>query len=209
MAMKSAEQNRRKTPEGKAEQKRVMDDQVRFLKSWIEHPLKTGAVAPSSKELAAAMAEVIDPAVPGPVIELGPGTGVVTEAIIARGIAPERIVAIEFNADFIPHLESRCPGVRFLHGDAYAVASLVRAVTQETAAATVSSLPLFTEPSEKRIAMVTDCFWLMHPNAPFIQFSYALVSPVPKKVHGMTHHISDWVLKNVPPARVWTYRRQI
>lgn len=209
MVTKSATRNRRKTPEEKAEQKRVIDDQVRFLKSWIEHPLKTGAVAPSSKELAAAMAEVIDPAVPGPVIELGPGTGVVTEAIIARGIAPERIIAIEFNADFIPHLQARCPGVRFLQGDAYAVASLVRAVTADKAAAVVSSLPLFTEPTEKRTAMVMDCFWLMHANAPFIQFSYALVSPVPKKIHGMTVHISDWVLKNVPPARVWTYRRKV
>lgn len=191
----------------KAEHKRVLDDQVRFLKSWIEHPLKTGAVAPSSKELAAAMAEVIDPNLPGLVIELGPGTGVVTEAIVARGVAPERIVAIEYNKDFIPVLEARCPGVRFLHGDAYEVGALVSALTRERCAAVVSSLPLFTEPPTKRQRMVEACFDLMHPGAPFIQFSYALVSPVPKKIRGMNVHISDWILKNVPPARVWTYRR--
>lgn len=202
MPTKSAQRRSTATP------KRVLDDQVRFLKSWIEHPLKTGAVAPSSKELAAAMAEVIDPSVPGLVVELGPGTGVVTEAIVARGVAPERIVAIEYNPDFVPLLQERCPKATFLHGDAYDVAERLRErASDHKVAAVVSSLPLFTEPAEKRIRLVTDCFGLMAPGSPFIQFSYALVSPVPRKIRGMTVRTSDWVLVNVPPARVWTYRR--
>jgi phosphatidylethanolamine/phosphatidyl-N-methylethanolamine N-methyltransferase len=190
-----------------ARRKTQFDDQVRFLRSWIENPLKTGAVAPSSPELAAAMAEVVDPTVPGMVIELGPGTGVVTKALVDRGIAPERILAIEYNHDFVPLLASRFPGAVIRQGDAYDVAAVARSVTSEKIAAVVSSLPLFTEPAPKRVRMVTDCFDLMHANAPFIQFSYALVSPVPKRIPGMQINISDWVLKNVPPARVWTYRR--
>lgn len=186
---------------------RALDDQVRFLKSWLGNPLKTGAVAPSSKYLARAMAEMVDPSLPGPVIELGPGTGVVTEALIECGVAPERIIAIEFNPDFVKLLKSRFPAATILQGDAYAVEAAVRAVTSEPAAAVISSLPLFTEPPARRIGMVEGSFGLMHAGAPFIQFSYALVSPVPKSVKGMSIQISDWVLKNVPPARVWTYRR--
>jgi phosphatidylethanolamine/phosphatidyl-N-methylethanolamine N-methyltransferase len=191
----------------RAEHHRVIDDQVRFLKSWIENPLKTGAVAPSGKHLARAMAQVIDPADPGPVIELGPGTGVVTEAIVERGVDPSRIVAIEFNPDFAKLLRQRFPTATILDGDAYAVASLFGALGGEPAVATISSLPLFTEPPGKRVAMVMDCFHSMRPGSPFIQFSYALVSPVPKMIHGMRVDTSDWILKNVPPARVWTYRR--
>jgi phosphatidylethanolamine/phosphatidyl-N-methylethanolamine N-methyltransferase len=186
---------------------RGLDDQVRFLKSWIEHPLKTGAVAPSGKPLARALAGAIDISVPGPVIELGPGTGVVTEALIERGLPQERILAVEYNPDFVTLLRKRFPRATILNGDAYAVGDIVREVTRERCAAAVSSLPLFTQPPEKRVRMVTECFDLMAPGGPFVQFSYALVSPVPKNIPGMTVSISDWILLNVPPARVWTYRR--
>lgn len=186
---------------------RGLDDQVRFLRSWIEHPLKTGAVAPSGKHLARALAAAVDLSVPGPVIELGPGTGVVTEALVERGLPQERILAIEFNPDFVTLLRKRFPRATILNGDAYAVGDLARTVTNEKCAAAVSSLPLFTEPPEKRVRMVTACFDLMAPGSPFVQFSYALVSPVPKHIPGMVVSISDWILLNVPPARVWTYRR--
>lgn len=188
-------------------QLRALDDQVRFLRNWLENPLKTGAVAPSSKHLAKAMAAVVDPDLTGPVIELGPGTGAMTEALIKRGVAPERIIAIEFSRDFVPLLAKRFPGATILQGDAYALREKVRSLTEDKACAVVSSLPLFTEPPARRIRMVTDAFDLLHPGAPFIQFSYALVSPVPRSITGMTVEISDWILKNMPPARVWTYRR--
>ncbi len=51
------------------------EDEARFLRSWLERPLVTGAVTPSSRMLARTMASYVDPRVPGPVIELGPGTG--------------------------------------------------------------------------------------------------------------------------------------
>jgi len=191
----------------KPAQLRALDDQVRFLRSWFGNPLKTGAVAPSSKHLARAMAAAVDIEIPGPVIELGPGTGAMTEALIARGIAPERIIAIEFSRDFVPLLAKRFPGATILQGDAYALKERIRAITGDKACAVISSLPLFTEPAPRRVRMVSDAFDLMHAGAPFIQFSYALVSPVPRTIAGMTVEISDWILKNVPPARVWTYRR--
>lgn len=187
---------------------RALDDQVRFLRNWLENPLKTGAVAPSSKHLARAMAAVVDVDMTGPVVELGPGTGAMTEALIARGVAPERIIAIEFSADFVPLLAKRFPGATILHGDAYALKERVQAISQDKACAVISSLPLFTEPPARRMKMVADAFDIMHPGCPFIQFSYALVSPVPRTITGMTVEISDWILKNVPPARVWTYRRR-
>ena len=69
-----------------------LDDEVRFLRSWIERPLTVGAVTPSGKILARAMARYVDPNSTGPVVELGPGTGPVTEALVAAGVDPSRLV---------------------------------------------------------------------------------------------------------------------
>jgi phosphatidylethanolamine/phosphatidyl-N-methylethanolamine N-methyltransferase len=185
-------------------------DEVRFLKNWIDKPLITGAVAPSSPQLARAMAAYVDPARPGFVVELGPGTGVVTQALIERGVAPERIVSIEYNGDFCSLLRQRYPGVHFVHGDAYRMPQAIADIVGDEPrplAAVVSSLPLFTRPLPERVRLLDESFARMEPGAPFIQFSYALVSPVP---HGATRfemERSNWVVRNLPPARVWVYRR--
>ena len=68
-----------------------LDDEVRFIRSWLEKPLATGAVTPSGRVLARAMARYVDPDIPGPVIELGPGTGPVTEALLDQGVAQDRV----------------------------------------------------------------------------------------------------------------------
>ena len=78
------------------EKKVLRLDEVHFLRSWLEKPLATGAVMPSGKMLARTMARYVDPLVPGPVIELGPGTGAVTEALVEHGIEPSRLVLVEF-----------------------------------------------------------------------------------------------------------------
>jgi phosphatidylethanolamine/phosphatidyl-N-methylethanolamine N-methyltransferase len=86
-----------------------LDDEVRFIRSWLEKPLSTGAVTPSGRVLARTMARCVDIAIPGPVIELGPGTGPVTEALVARGVAPRRLVLVEFNPTFCRLLRVRYP----------------------------------------------------------------------------------------------------
>src|SRR5436305_6607422 len=77
-----------------------IDDEFRFFRSWVEKPLAIGAVTPSGKVLARTMASYVDPAVRGPVIELGPGTGPVTTALVGQGIDPARLVRVEFNPAF-------------------------------------------------------------------------------------------------------------
>ena len=87
-----------------------LDDEVRFIRSWIERPLTIGAVTPSGKILARTMARYVDPDSDGPVVELGPGTGPVTEALVEAGVAPSRLVLVEFNPSFCRILRSRYPG---------------------------------------------------------------------------------------------------
>ena len=93
-------------------------DEARFLRSWLERPLVMGAVTPSGKILARTMASYVDPRIPGPVIELGPGTGPVTDALIRRGVAQDRLVLIEYNPDFCRLLKRRFPKATIIQGDA-------------------------------------------------------------------------------------------
>lgn len=186
----------------------MVADEVRFLKTWASKPLTTGAVSPSGKALARAMAAEVDPSWPGVVVELGPGTGSVTGALLERGFAPERIVAIEFNPDFAAHLAQRFPGVRVVEGDAYALAAtLARAGIAEPIAAVVSSLPLFTRPPAVRRELLEQAMDLVPSGRPMVQFSYALVPPVPVLAGRWSLTVGDWILMNLPPARVWCYRR--
>jgi phosphatidylethanolamine/phosphatidyl-N-methylethanolamine N-methyltransferase len=184
-----------------------IEDEARFLRSWLERPLVTGAVTPSGKMLARTMASYVDPRAPGPVIELGPGTGPVTEALVRRGVAPERLVLVEYNPEFCDLLSRRFPKATVIEGDAYDIGRSLDGVLAEPAAATLSSLPLFTKPLEMRLDLLGAAQDLMHPNAPFIQFTYAVVPPIPARGGDYTASRSDRVWLNLPPARVWVYRR--
>jgi phosphatidylethanolamine/phosphatidyl-N-methylethanolamine N-methyltransferase len=182
-------------------------DEVHFIRSWLEKPLSTGAVAPSSKLLARTMAGYVDPEADGPVIELGPGTGPVTEALVQQGVDPERLVLVEFNPTFCRLLRSRYPTATVVQGDAYSLERLLGALLRQPAAAVVSGLPLFTKPMKMRLRLLRDAFSLMAPAAPFVQFTYAVVSPIPKALSGVSAEASERIWMNLPPARVWVYRK--
>ncbi len=191
------------------ERREPLEDEARFLRSWFERPLVTGAVTPSGKMLARTMASYVDPRLDGPVIELGPGTGPVTEALIRRGLPVERLILVEFNPDFCRLLAKRFPGVRVVRGDAYDIRRTLGPLLEAPAAATISSLPLFTKPLEQRLDLLNATHDLMHPGAPFVQFTYAVVPPIPARCEAgsYTADRSNRVWLNLPPARVWVYRR--
>src|SRR4030081_2357678 len=115
-----------------------LDDEVHFIRSWMERPLSTGAVIPSGKPLARAMAHCGAPALPGPVIELGPGTGAVTAALVEQGIEPSRMVLVEFNPTFCRLLRTRNPEATVVQGDAYGLKRLLGTLLRQPAAAVVS-----------------------------------------------------------------------
>ena len=184
-----------------------LDDDVRFIRSWLEKPLAMGAVTPSSRILARTMASYVEPGIGGPVIELGPGTGPVTEALVEQGVDPARLVLIEFNAMFCQLLRSRFPAATVVQGDAYGLRRVLGHLGRQPAAAVVSGLPLFTKPLRMRIRLLRDAFALMRPDAPFVQFTYAMVPPIPKALGGFHTEASDRIWLNLPPARVWVYRR--
>ena len=184
-----------------------LDDEVRFIRSWIERPLTIGAVTPSGKILARTMARYVDPNSNGPVVELGPGTGPVTEALVKAGVAPERLVLVEFNPGFCRLLRARYPQATVVQGDAYGIRRLLETLLLQPAAAVVSGLPLVTKPIRQRLRLVRDALDLMLPGAPFVQFTYSVAAPLPRRLGGFSVESSERIWMNIPPARVWVYRK--
>jgi phosphatidylethanolamine/phosphatidyl-N-methylethanolamine N-methyltransferase len=156
-----------------------LDDEVRFIRSWLEKPLAIGAVTPSGRVLARTMARYVDTGIPGPIVELGPGTGPVTEALVAHGVPQKRLVLVEFNPGFCRILRSRF-------------------------------LPLLNKPMRTRIRLINEAFGLMQENAPFVQFTYSMAAPpIPKGLSRVAAQASERIWMNLPPARVWCYRRAL
>jgi phosphatidylethanolamine/phosphatidyl-N-methylethanolamine N-methyltransferase len=182
-------------------------DEVAFIRSWMEKPLSMGAVTPSGRHLARAMARFVDPQVPGPVIELGSGTGAVTQALVDRGVAAARLVLVEFNPSFCRLLRTRYPEATVIQGDAYRMQHLLGGLLREPAAAVVSGLPLQTKPFKRRLRLMEEAFNLMTPGAPLVQFTYAMVTPIPMRPPEVSASPSELIWQNIPPARVWVYRR--
>jgi phosphatidylethanolamine/phosphatidyl-N-methylethanolamine N-methyltransferase len=183
-----------------------LDDEIQFIRTWFEKPIRTGAVMPSSKALARVMARSVDPDSAGPVIELGPGTGPVTEALVQRGVDPARLVLVEFDPDFCRLLRTRYPAATVVQGDAYRLRRLLETIVRDPAAAIVSGRPLITKPVRTRLRLISDAMALLKPGAPFIQFTYAMVPPIPKSLSGIKGKASELIWLNLPPARVWVYR---
>jgi phosphatidylethanolamine/phosphatidyl-N-methylethanolamine N-methyltransferase len=185
-----------------------LDDEVRFLRSWIEKPLHVGAVMPSSRLLARTMAQYVDARSEGPVVELGPGTGAITNALIEHGVDQKRLVLVEYNPGFCALLRERYPQAKVVQGDAYRLRDSLWDALPEPAAAMVSGLPLVTKPMLTRLRLIRDAFAALAPGAPFVQFTYSVVPPIPKSLPGVSTEASERIWMNLPPARVWVYRKR-
>jgi phosphatidylethanolamine/phosphatidyl-N-methylethanolamine N-methyltransferase len=181
-------------------------DNLRFLRALIARPKNIGAVAPSSRALARAIARQLDPNRPGPVLELGPGTGVITAALLERGIAPERLTVIEYDPDFAAAIAARFHGLHVVQGDAFDLKRTLGARLTEPFAGIVSGIPLLNFPMARRLAYMEMLAGQLAPGATLIQFSYGMHAPVaPPPGHNV--HCAALVWANLPPARVWVYRK--
>jgi phosphatidylethanolamine/phosphatidyl-N-methylethanolamine N-methyltransferase len=183
-------------------------DGARFFRSLITAPRLTGAVAPSGRPLAQAMAQAVGGLRHGLVVELGPGTGPVTRALLERGLDPRRLVLVEYDPGFCRMLERRFEPATVIQGDAFDLRRTLARFADKRIAAVVSSLPLLNQPPLRREKLIADAFNLMGPEGVFVQFTYGLVSPIPREacVGRYAARAGAPIWRNLPPARVWTYR---
>ena len=186
----------------------MLRDEAHFFRSLVAKPRLVGAVAPSGRALARAMAAAAGEAAHGLVVELGPGTGPVTRALIERGIERDRLILVEYDLRFCRMLAQRFGLDEIIQGDAYDLPHTLQRFAGQPIAAIVSSLPLLNQPPHRREKLIDDAFALMGADGRFVQFTYGLLSPIPREFCARRYsaHGSAPIWRNLPPARVWTYR---
>ncbi|WP_454288477.1 phospholipid N-methyltransferase PmtA [Rhizobium arsenicireducens] len=183
------------------------DEEIRFFKGMMQGPKSVGAIVPTSSVTARKMASVINPQSGLPVLELGPGTGVITKAILARGVKPENLVSIEYSEDFYDHLTQDFPGVNFIHGDAFDLPNVLGSFADKTFDSVISAVPLLSFPMPARVKLLEDLLDRLPPGRPVVQITYGPVSPI--LAHPDRYQIQhfDFIVRNIPPAQLWIYRR--
>lgn len=183
------------------------DEELRFFKGWIDGPKAVGALLPTSGITARRMASVVNPSSGLPVLELGPGTGVITRAILKRGIAPDQLYSIEYSEDFVTHLREEFPDVTLIQGDAFDLDNTLGPKRSLLFDSVVSAVPLLNFPTPRRIEFINDLLRRVPAGRPVIQITYGPLPPAPPQRGNYVVKHYDFVVRNFPPAQLWIYKR--
>ncbi|MFB2553113.1 phospholipid N-methyltransferase PmtA [Ensifer soli] len=184
------------------------DEEIRFFKGWMSNTKAVGSIIPTSAVTARRMASVVNPQSGLPVLELGPGTGVITKAILERGLPPERLVSIEYSHDFYEHLLTRFPGVDLIQGDAFSLDETLGHRRDFTFDCVISGIPLLNFPMKRRVALIENLLSRIPPGRPVMQITYGALSPIVAMPARYQISRFDFVVRNIPPAHLWVYRKQ-
>jgi phosphatidylethanolamine/phosphatidyl-N-methylethanolamine N-methyltransferase len=186
-----------------------LTDSTLFLREWLANPQRMGSVAPSSRQLAAAMARWLPANPESYVLELGPGTGAVTQALLKRGLREEKLIAIERNPRMARLLQKRFPRAQIISGDAWNMDDLLRArhVPVHSVGTVFSSLPLLNFPPEQAEKLAHKIRAMLEPEGNWVQYSYHLGKKLPRGASSFQLHSSKIVWLNLPPARVSVFQK--
>jgi phosphatidylethanolamine/phosphatidyl-N-methylethanolamine N-methyltransferase len=182
-------------------------DTTVFFRLWLQKPLHIAATNPSSARLADAFARCVELTRPGPVLELGAGTGSLTRGLVRAGCPPDRILAVEREPRFAAMLRRDLPGMTVIEGDATQIKQYL-AGRVERLCAVVSSLPIKWFPLLAQRAVVDPCLDLLGPGGRFLQLTNAFSSPLPVDRLGIAGREIGRVWLNLLPAQIWSYSRR-
>ncbi|EPE93902.1 phospholipid N-methyltransferase PmtA [Rhizobium grahamii] len=183
-------------------------DEIEFLKGWKRDRTAVGAITPTSVVTARKMASVIDSSSGLPVLELGPGTGVITKQILALGVRPKDLVSVEYSPEFCRHLRQEFSEVDVRCGDAFALDLVLGPERDAKFDCVISAVPLLHLPPDKRLSLILDLLERVPNGRPVVQITYGLLSPVVALPAGYEVRHLAFMMRNIPPAQLWTYRKR-
>lgn len=183
------------------------DNELEFFKLWLEKPRILGAALPTSMVTAQRMASIVRTGEDRHVLELGPGSGIITKSILNRGLNPENLHLVEYTQEFVDILRRNYPDVNVLHGDAFKIGNVLKNHYSGRFDTIISAIPLLNFSVKERLKLLDMLFHILEPGRPVVQISYGPKSPIPPNFDSYTVESLDWMVRNIPPARLWIYRR--
>lgn len=186
----------------------LMKEGELFFRQWLRSPKSMGSVLPSSRVLARAIAKEVAWQPGQYVVELGGGTGAITQGLIERGIPRDRIIVIELDGSLYTYLKDRLTGCTVIQGDATRLDEILARHEVGEIGTVLSGLPMVGMPESFQRAIVEQSFKVMKPGSFMLQYSYSPIAPVPAARFGIVAKIARYVLWNFPPAAVWRYTKK-
>jgi len=177
-----------------------------FFRQWLRSPKSMGSIIPSSMALARAVTSAVAWQPGQTVVELGAGTGAISQGLLEKGMPSEALMMIELDEQLYDYLRNRFPGVRVVHGDATKLSEIVAEQDIDPVSTVVSGLPMVNMPFDFQRAIVQESFKSLQPGGALLQYSYSPLSPIPVKKLGVKAELVRFVLRNVPPATVWRFQ---
>lgn len=178
-----------------------------FFRQWLRSPRSVGSITPSSRALARAVAEAVIWQPGRFVVELGGGTGAITQGLLERGIPRDRLVVIELDRELAAYLRRRLPGCIVVEGDATKLDVILAELGVRDVATVISGLPMVRMPFTFQKAIVEQGLNALGTPGTMLQYSYAPVPPVPARRLGIRAELVRYVFRNLPPATIWRYHR--
>ncbi|HEX4261812.1 MAG TPA: phosphoethanolamine methyltransferase [Acetobacteraceae bacterium] len=175
-----------------------------FFRRWLANPLQMGSIVPSSQALCRRIVRHAWPEPGRAVLELGAGTGVIGRALLAAGLPPSRLVAIEIVPQMADHLARALPGATVIAGDARSAATLLPERLRSRIGSVVCGIPLVLLPLAEQRRFI-DAIAAAAPGRGFLHYSYCVTSPLPAAKLGLRAERVAWTPLNFPPASVWRY----
>jgi phosphatidylethanolamine/phosphatidyl-N-methylethanolamine N-methyltransferase len=176
-----------------------------FLRRWLANPLQMGSIVPSSPALCSRIAALVRREPDEFVVELGAGTGVVSQALLAAGVPPERLAVVEIVPEMADHLAGSLPGVNVLCGDAFSLPKVLPEAWRGRVGTVICGIPLVLLPIEQQRRFV-EAVEAVAPGRGFLLYTYCVTSPLPWRSLGLEAKRMAWTPLNLPPASVWRYR---
>ncbi len=189
------------------QQKLLKDERKLFFSRWIKHPLRLGAVLPSSKTLTDLVSRHATRDPDGIIIELGGGTGRLTRSLLNVGIPPEKLYVLELDPELGAFLKKAMPQVNVIIGDACDLPKLIPAEYVGNVKTVISGMPMTTMPMEIQRRILKAAFEVMSEEGQLLQYTYRPVSPLSTEKHGLSKKRLGVAFKNLPPATVWQYMK--
>ena len=186
------------------------DSKRKFWQQFLKSRREIGSVTPSSRHLSKAIVSKMDFSEDRVIIELGPGTGVFTNAILAQMSANSKLIVIELNAEMYQLLKKSLLDTRVIlvHGSATEMRSVLAQNNLDYVDYIVSSLPLSVMPEAVANQIFADSKSLLGAHGKYVQFMYSLV--LKAKLESYFAHVSkSFVFLNFPPAFVFDCHNHI
>ena len=142
------------------------------------------------------------------VVELGAGTGAISQGLIDSGLPPEAMMMIELDRSLFEYLRERFPQMRVVNGDATRLVDILRQQGVERGRhGDLRHARWSTCRSRSSARSSSRASPRSRPGGCMLQYSYSPIAPIPAKKLGVDARLVKFVLRNLPPATVWRYRR--